>query len=127
MSSCHWSANGKLDTCHFLIGLTFPRVLAILIKKKCVGEVSSGPTGDGNSNFRASSAMKDSSSYKIEETSTKRILFKEDGDYRERFRLNLGKSHVIGSRNASRSHGLRMVVAVARPPIPGFKLPSVVG
>ena len=37
----------------------------------------------GNSDFRAASAMKDSSSYKIEETSTMRILFKECSDYRE--------------------------------------------
>ena len=80
MSSCHWSANGKLDTCHFLIGLTFPHVLAVLIQKRSVGEVSPGPTGDGNSDFRVASSMKDSSSYKIEETSAKRILFKEDGD-----------------------------------------------
>ena len=90
-------------------------------------EVFPGPTGFGNSDFRASSSMKDSSSYKIEETSTMRILFKEYGDYRERFRLKLGKSHVIGSRSASRGNGLRMVAAAARPPILGFRLPSAVG
>ena len=90
-------------------------------------EASPGPTSLGNSDFRVASSMKDPSSYKIEETSTKRILFKEHGDYRERFRLKLGNSHVIGSRSASRSHGLRMVAAAARPPIPGFKLPIAVG
>ena len=71
--------------------------------------------------------MKESSSYKIEETSMTGILFKECSDYRERFRLKLGKSHVIGSRSASRGNGLRMVTATARLPILGFKLPSAVG
>ena len=90
-------------------------------------EASPGPTGFGNSDFRAASAMKDSSSYKIEDTSTMRILFKECGDYRERFRLKLEKSHVIGSRSASRGNRLRMVAAASRLPILGFKLPSAVG
>ena len=111
----------------FWMGTFFHTFLVVLIQKRCVEEVSPGPTGDGNSDFSVASSMKDSSSYKIEETSTKRILFKEYGDYRERFRLKLGKSHVIGSRSASRGNGLRMVAAVARPPILGFKLPRAVG
>ena len=67
----------------FWVGTFFPRFLGGLILKKCVEEVSPGPTGIGNSDFRAASAMKDSSSYKIEETSTMRILFKECSDYRD--------------------------------------------
>ena len=80
MSSCHWIANGKGNTCQKLDGDLFPHVLAVLIQKRCVEEVSPGPTGVGNSDFRVASSMKDSSSYKIEKTSTKRILFKEHGD-----------------------------------------------
>ena len=107
------------DLFHTFFGCPYPREV-------CGGSFA-GPTGDGNSDFHVASSMKDSSSYKIEETSTKRILFKEHGDYRERFRWKLGNSHVIGSRSASWGNGLRMVAAAARPPILGFKLPSAVG
>ena len=127
MSSCHWVANGKGNKCQKLVGTFFYTFFGCPYPREVCGGSFTGSTGDGNSDFRVASSMKDSSSYKIEDTSTKKILFKEYGDYRERFWLKLGNSHVIGSRSASRGNGLRMVAAAARPPILGFKLPSAVG